>query len=96
MSYAPFELLPEQVRERRIAERRKGEMISRDRENIVRSRGLQELKSDYLNMSTYYFDPSTRSIVSIESTIYPVKIQIPPSREIEHIKALNGMWLTDL
>ena len=54
MSYAPFELLPEQKLEKKLEAKRISNIIQVNREKVVKEKNLQKLRSDYFDMSSYY------------------------------------------
>ncbi len=89
--YTPFELLPQQKKEKEKLMMAKGESISRSRDSKVKAMNLHKLNSDYLNCSNYYLDFSNRTIWEHEnqsgiwtsfSSTDPISIHL---RELNHL-----------
>lgn len=59
---------------------------------IVEERGLRELSSDYLGMSTYYYEQATQTIWEVDwnsPSILASPFRKPSWTEVSHLSALN-------
>lgn len=65
LQYSDFELTPDQQYEKEVAQR---QSYLRERDLIVKQFRLKLLKSDYLDMSSYYYDSSSDSIYEHQNT----------------------------
>jgi len=57
---------------------------------LITKYNLIELASDYFNMSSYYLDPSSKTIVEIENT-GPVYLRKPSYDIVQHLIQLNKL-----
>ena len=97
--FAPFERDPVTVLEEERQRTVNRGILQTSVDNFVREHRLNVLTSDYLNTSTYYYDPHTRMIweVNWEGVWSPIKtldghpFKKPSSDVILHIAALNNL-----
>ncbi len=89
--YAPFELLPEQVREKRTAEKQKREEIrAKLAKHLSDNPHWKKLESDYLDCLYYYLDTKTNTIYEHENVTGV--ISQPPVDVQEHLVKMNGLY----
>lgn len=92
MEYAPFEPLPED-KLRHETNRHHAAQVRHDAiQEIVRTRQLVELKSDYLDRSSFWLTPDTREILQVQSDGGPQPTFYTPAPEhYTHIAELNEL-----
>ena len=92
MEYASFEPLPEDKNRHEQECQRKAEIRSAAIDGIVKYRNLQKLESDYLDRSTFWLDPSSQTILQVQSDGDANPIFYKPDKPIyDHIAKLNGL-----
>ena len=86
-NYAPFEPLQESVKEKEQMKRKISLDNHKNIEQIVLKYNLKKLKSDYLDMNTYYIDSNGNILYSC--AINSPNISKASYSEAEHIRKLN-------
>lgn len=90
MSYASFELLPEQQIEKESIRRQKQSTISQRLESTLRAQPhLRELNSDILGMSSYYYDPNSRKIYEHNNVSGTWTVNLSESSHLMELNHLN-------
>jgi hypothetical protein len=93
LEYAPFEPLQESINERKKIEKIRYEERQSKLSEIKKMYGLEELKSDYYNMTTYYYQRNKGYIWGFENSVNNIGVLFKPQKnEFEHIKRLNQIF----
>lgn len=92
MSYAKFELSPEQKNEKKSQNDENQKYRTNFINNVIATNNLVELKSDYFGMSRFFFDPKRKNILEVHAVGQGVPNFFTPEYNVLiHIKQLNGL-----
>lgn len=92
MEYALFEPLPEDKLRRQKEEAKVGTIRWYNITKYVRDNNLMSLKSDYLDMSTFWLDPQKHRILQVQSLGGPSpEFYVPQANIYQHIAELNNL-----
>jgi hypothetical protein len=80
--YAEFKLLPEQIEEKKREEQHKNNIRNNKRNLIINNiinNNFIEIKSDYLNMSSYFYNKKTKQMISLDNIQLTINENVEPS-----------------
>lgn len=80
--YAEFRLLPEQIEEKKRVEQHKNDIRNNKRNIIINNiinNNFIEIKSDYRNMTSYFYNKNTKKMVSLDNLELTINENIQPS-----------------
>lgn len=80
--YAEFRLLPEQIEEKKRVEQHKNDIRNKKRDIIINNiinNNFIEIKSDYLDSLSYFYNKNTKKMVSLDNLELTINENIQPS-----------------
>ena len=92
MEHSPFELTSKQKTEKEIQKNAKARLRRSYINDYVETNDLVKLKSDYLDMSQFFYNPHSKTILQVQTvgTVTP-SFYTPEATVYQHIKQLNDM-----
>ncbi len=96
---APFERDPVTVQMESLTQQETASRLRQRVDMIVQRKGLRELESDYLGMSSYYFEPASQSVwevVWVPASNLSAPFRKPSQNEVMHLLTLNRLTVPNM